>query len=71
MQKFAAFSEYMNFIEKHGQGTHSTKMGADNLAENRPKCLPKPKNFRFLKKSSLWVFVVRVKKYLKNVEFEF
>ena len=36
---------------KHGQGTHSTKMGADSPAENTPnapkhfslKCLPKPK----------------------------
>ena len=42
-------------------------MGADNPAENTsnaskyfsPKCLPKPKSLRFLKKSSLWVSVVR------------
>ena len=41
-------------------------MSADSLAKNtqivannlRPKCLPKPKSFGFLK-SSLWVFVVR------------
>ena len=44
---------------KHGQETHSTKMGADSLAENipnasknfSPKCLPKPKSSRFLKKA--------------------
>ena len=43
---------------KHGQGTHSTKMGADSPAENTPnasknfcpKCLPKPKSSKFLKK---------------------
>ena len=43
---------------KHGQRTHSTKMGADSPAKNTPnasknfspKCLPKPKNSRFLKK---------------------
>ena len=53
---------------KHGQGTHSTKMGADSLAENTPnaskhfspKCLPKPKSWNFLKKAlSLWVTIVR------------
>ena len=52
---------------KHGQGTHSTKMGADKLAENTPNapkcfgpiCLPKPKSLGFLKKNSLWVSVVR------------
>ena len=40
---------------------------ADSLAENTPNasknfspiCLPKPKSFGFLKKSSLWVSVVR------------
>ena len=44
---------------KHGQGTHSTKMGADKLAENTPNapkyicpiCLPKPKSLGFLKKA--------------------
>ena len=44
---------------EHGQGTHSTKMGADSLAENSlnaskkfsPKCLPKPKSLKFLKKA--------------------
>ena len=25
-------------LGKHGQGTHCTKMGADSLAENTPKC---------------------------------
>ena len=54
---------------KHGQGTHSTKMSADSPAENTPnasknfspKCLPKPKSSRFLKKKlslgvrSLWL----------------
>ena len=37
---------------KHGQGTHSAKMGADSLAENAPVnicliCLPKPKSSGF------------------------
>jgi hypothetical protein len=39
----------------HGQGTHSTNMGADSLAKNTPNapkcicqiCLPKPKSLRF------------------------
>ena len=31
-----------------------------------PICLPKPKNFEFLKKSSLWVSVVRGGKYSKR-----
>jgi hypothetical protein len=43
------------------------KIGADNLTENTPnasknfspKCLPKPESSRFLKKSFLWVSVVR------------
>ena len=47
--------------------THSTKTGADKLAENTPNapkifipiCLPKPKSLGFSKKSSLWVSVVR------------
>jgi hypothetical protein len=49
-----------------GQVTHSTKMGADSLAENTPnalknfspKCPPKPKSLKFRKKA-LWVSVVR------------
>ena len=47
--------------EKHGQGTHRTKMGADKLFENTPKficpnCLPKPKSLGFWwKKASLGV----------------
>ena len=49
---------------KHGQGTHSTKMGADKLAKNTPNapkfispnCLPKPKSLGFRwKKASLGV----------------
>ena len=40
---------------KHGQGTHSTKMGADKSAENTPNapkffgpiCLPKSKSLGF------------------------
>ena len=44
--------------EKHGHGTHSTKMGANKLAENHPnaskligpKCLLKPKSLRFRQK---------------------
>ena len=45
-------------MEKYEQETHSTKMGADSPVENTsnvsknfsPKCLPKPKSSRFLKK---------------------
>ena len=45
-------------MKKHRQGTHSTKMGADIPAENipnpskdfSPKCLPKPKSSKILKK---------------------
>ena len=52
----------------HGQGTHSTEMGAYSPAENTPnaskhfspKCLPKPKSLGFSKKSSLWVSIVRL-----------
>jgi hypothetical protein len=48
--------------EKNEQGTHSTKMVADNPAENTPnaskrispKCPPKPISSKFLKKSYLW-----------------
>ena len=49
---------------KHGQGTHSTKMGADKSAEYMyPKCpeiyLPKPKSLGFgWKKTSLGVRVL-------------
>ena len=51
---------------KHGQGTHSTKMGADKSAENTsnaPKisgllCQPEPKRLGFSKKA-LWVSVLR------------
>ena len=32
-----------------------------------PICLPKPKSFEFLKKSSVWVSVVRVCKYFHSV----
>ena len=46
---------------------HCIKMGADSLSENTPNasinfspiCLPKPKSLGYLKKSSLWVSVVR------------
>ena len=59
---------------KHGQGTHSTKMGADGLAENAPndsnnfspEYLPKPKSSRFLKKA-LWVSVVRGIRYYQTL----
>ena len=52
---------------KFGHGTRSTKMGADSPAEKipnasknfSPKYLSKPKCSKFLKKSSLWVSVVR------------
>ena len=49
---------------KHGQGIHSTEMGADKSAENTPNapkficpiCLPKPKSLEFWwKKASLGV----------------
>ena len=51
---------------KHGQGTHSARMGADSSAESTwnaslnfsPICLPKLKSLRFLKKT-LRVSVVR------------
>ena len=52
----------------HGQGTHSTKMGADIPAENMyPKCLKtfqakmsaQAQKFETSEKSSLWVSVVR------------
>ena len=44
---------------KNGQETHGTKVGADSPAKNTPnalknfspKCLPKPKSSRFLKKA--------------------
>ena len=46
-------------IKKHGQGTHSSKIGADKSAENTPNaaklfgpiCLPKPKSLGFSKKA--------------------
>ena len=49
-----------------GQGTHSTKMGADKLAENTqnapkficPNCLPKPKSLGFQYKRFHWATVV-------------
>ena len=45
------FVEIMiDYYGKHGQGTHSTKMGADKLSENTPNapiCLPKPKSLGF------------------------
>ena len=44
-------------MEKHGQGTLSTKMGADKLAENTPNVLkfvcPSPKVWDFQKKKAL------------------
>ena len=51
---------------KHGQGTHSIKMGAYSSAENTPKsicpiCLPKPKNLGFQrKKRHHWASVISV-----------
>ena len=55
-------------MEKHGQGTHNTKMGDDKLAEITPNapnifgqiCLPKPKSLGFSKKNFLWVSLVSV-----------
>ena len=51
-------------MEKHGQGTHSTKMGADKSAENTPNppkfnC-PRPKVWDFDEKRLHWASVVRV-----------
>ena len=40
LQNFVAFSEYMNFNRRHGQVTHSTKMGADKSAESTKIYLP-------------------------------
>ena len=52
----------LNFLKKywlnnrkHGQGTHCTKIGADNLSKNKPNapeficpiCLSKPKSAGF------------------------
>ena len=45
----------INENNKHGQGTHSTKMSADKLAEKTsnapecicPNCLPKPRHLGF------------------------
>ena len=50
--KCLVFVEIMVDQWKNEQGTHSTKMGADKLAENTPNapklicpnCLPKPKS---------------------------
>jgi hypothetical protein len=50
------FVEIMVENGKHGQGTHSTKMGADRLVKNIPNapeficsnCLPKPNSLGFL-----------------------
>ena len=52
--------------EKHGKGTHSTKMDADSLAKNTPNapisicpiCLPKPKNLDFNEKRLHWASIV-------------
>jgi hypothetical protein len=49
----------INENNKHGQGTHSTKMSADKSAENiqnaaqhfGPICLPKPKSLGISKKA--------------------
>ena len=53
--------------EKHGQGTHSTKMGAYKSAENTPNAqnlsvqfiCPSPKVWDFNEKRLFWAFVVR------------
>ena len=54
-------------MKKHGQGTHSTKMGADKLTESTPNApkficpnrLPKPKSLVFRWKRLHWASVVR------------
>ena len=49
--------------EKHGQGTHYTKMGADSSAENTPNApefiCPSPKVLDFNEKRLRWASVVR------------
>ena len=50
---------------KHGQGTHSSTMGVDKLAESTPNapkcicpnCLPKPKSLGFDEKWLHWASV--------------
>ena len=57
-----AFSEYMNINGKHGHGTHSTKIGADKLAQNTPNApkliCPSPKVWDFDEKRLHWAFIV-------------
>ena len=50
-------------MKKIGQGTHSTKMGADKSAEDTPKlnypnCLPNPNVWDFDEKRLYWGSVV-------------
>ena len=51
--------------EKHGQGTHSTKIGADRLTENTKDApefmefIPSPKVLDFNEKRLHWASVVR------------
>ena len=59
---------------KHGQGTHSIKMGTYSSAENTPNapkficpnCLPKPKSLGFWWKRLHWVSLVRDGHHLHN-----
>ena len=52
----------VDFNEKHGQGTHCTKMGADKLAENTPNApkfiCPSPNVWDFNEKRLHWASVV-------------
>ena len=53
----------MNINGKHGHGTHSTKIGADKLAQNTPNApkliCPSPKVWDFDEKRLHWASVVR------------
>ena len=58
-------------MEKHGQGTHCTKMGADSSAENTPNALelsaqfvcPSPKVLDFNEKRLHWASVLVVREF--------
>ena len=62
---------------KHGQGTHCTKMCADSVAKNNqnspkficPICLPKPKTLGFWWKRLNWASVVRGSESYSHVRY--
>ena len=71
------FMEIMVDYGKHKQGTHSTKMSADKLAQNTPNvpkiicpdCLPSPKLWDFDEKMLHWASVVRGPEHIANMTF--